>query len=80
MRGGHDPVAFLLAPVSRVTALIALSALAFRSVGVIFSARALPPLRPPRRPLWTAAGSLPCSSGVSSRSSISPLAIWISLA
>ncbi len=39
--------------------------------------RALPPLRPPRRPNETAAGSLPSSEGASSRSSTSPLAISI---
>ncbi len=38
------------------------------------SARALPPLRPPLRPSETAAGSLPCSSGVGSRSSTAPVA------
>ena len=37
--------------------------------------RALPPMRPPRRPRLTAAGSLPCSSGVGSRSSTSPVAM-----
>jgi len=56
-------------------ALAAFRAAALRSPGVSFIARALPPLSPPRLPNVTAAGSLPCSSGVGSRSSTWPLAI-----
>jgi hypothetical protein len=43
-----------------------------RAAGERDFARALPPLMPPRRPKLTAAGSLPCSSAVKPRSSISP--------
>jgi hypothetical protein len=46
-----------------------------RRSGVIFSARAFPP----RLPIDTAAGSLPAFSGVSMSSSISPVAIFITL-
>ena len=46
-------------------------------VGVIEGARAAPPFRPHLRPNATAAGSLPCSSGVGSRSGFSPVAMSI---
>src|SRR5271165_1237367 len=50
-------------------------AISARRSGVIFSARAFPP----RLPIDTAAGSLPCFSGVSISSSISPVAILATL-
>jgi hypothetical protein len=46
---------------------------ALRSSAVIFSARALPPFNPPKRPRSTAAGSLPSSSGIGSRFGFSPV-------
>jgi hypothetical protein len=53
----------------------ALFAILFRALGESAFARAFPPLSPPRRPRLTAAGSLPCSSGVGARSSVSPVAM-----
>jgi hypothetical protein len=50
--------------------LAARDAISLRRLGVIDLARAAPPFRPS-----AAAGSFPCSSGVGSRSSTSPLAI-----
>src|SRR5262249_28287222 len=53
--------------------LAALDAISARFSGLIALALALPPLRPSA----AAAGSLPCSSGVGGRSSISPVAMSI---
>ncbi len=50
-------------------------AISVRCAGLSFKARALPPFGPPALPRATALAFFPCSSGVGSRSSTSPVAI-----